>query len=111
MVKITTDQRIAGHHAHNHTSARGAGVFARISVKLGAGRGLRHGCGSTVKVQLSLIFYARFFSFQVSRENGLRRKKDCGMSWLAKSRDKHTEFGESMASLSHRSSTQPYSMR
>src|SRR5262245_14699913 len=47
MVKITTDHTIAGHHAHNHASPRGAGVFARISDKLGAGRGLRHGCEST----------------------------------------------------------------
>jgi len=56
MVKITHDQTIAGHHAHSHATHRGAGVFARISDKLGAGRGLRHGCGSTVRTQLFQMF-------------------------------------------------------
>src|SRR5689334_23347656 len=84
IVKITTDQRIAGHHAHSHTSARGAGVFARISVKLGAGRGLRHGCGSTVKVQLSLILSARFSAFRLAGKTDCDRKKGRSMSLPAK---------------------------
>src|SRR5438105_15523772 len=66
MVKITTDQRIAGHHAHSHTSVRGAGVLASISVKLGAGRGLRHGCGSATRIQLFLFSLQAFAAFRLA---------------------------------------------
>jgi hypothetical protein len=65
IVKITPDHTIAGHHAQNHLSARGVGVFARISEKLGAGRGLRQGCGSTITVQLFPFFSVRFSVFCV----------------------------------------------
>ena len=60
IVKITPDHTIAGHHAQNQPSARGAGVFAQTSEKLGAGRGLRQGCWSTITVQLFRFFPARF---------------------------------------------------
>src|SRR5215467_8341120 len=61
MVKITPAHTIAGHHAHNHASPRGLGVFARISDKLGAGRGLRHGCESIASVQHPLFVSAYSF--------------------------------------------------
>ena len=61
MVKITPDHRIAGHQAQNHTSGPGTGVFARISDRLGAGRGLRQGCGSTIKIQLFPSFLNEIF--------------------------------------------------
>src|ERR1041385_3027721 len=60
MVKITPDHKMAGHHAHNHCNGRGVGVFARISDKLGAGRGLRQGCESTTGYQSFLFFSASF---------------------------------------------------
>jgi hypothetical protein len=66
MVKITPDHTIAGHHDQNHLRARGAGVFARISEKLGAGRGLRQGCGSTITAQLFPFFSVRLSVFSVS---------------------------------------------
>src|SRR5215467_15508677 len=81
IVKITPDQTIAGHHAHSHATQRGVGVFARISDKLGAGRGLRHGCGSTVRIQLFLNVSERkhtTFSactLQVSRETDCDPRK------------------------------------
>src|ERR671924_382927 len=72
MVKITPDHTIAGHHAQSHATHRGIGVFALISARLGAGRGLRHGWESTVRVQLFLIFCARVTAFR------LARKMQCG---------------------------------
>jgi hypothetical protein len=67
IVKTTPDQTIAGHHAQNHPSARGVGVFARISDKLAAGRELRQSCGSTITVQLIPFFSVRSSVFSVSR--------------------------------------------
>src|SRR5207302_3854257 len=60
-VNITPDHRMAGHHAHSRATPRGIGVLARISEKLGAGRGLRHGCESDTRIQLLSIFLLMFF--------------------------------------------------
>src|SRR5260370_31726893 len=58
IAKIRPAHKMDGHHAHNHNNTRGVGVFARISDKIGAARGLRQGCGSTTGVQPFLLFTA-----------------------------------------------------
>src|SRR5437588_12518571 len=60
-VNITPDHSMAGHHAHSRATPRGIGVLARIAEKLGAGRGLRHGCESDTRIQLLSIFLLMFF--------------------------------------------------
>ena|SRR5436305_2161651 len=61
MMKIAPDHTMAGPQVHNHRTARGAGVFAGISEKLGAGRGLRQGWESTIRVQFPSLLVGTIF--------------------------------------------------
>jgi hypothetical protein len=66
--KITLAQAMAGHHAHSNTSQPGAVVFARISDRSGARRGLRQGWGSDTRSQLLLFLLrdsSRFYSLRL----------------------------------------------
>jgi hypothetical protein len=70
--KITPAQAMAGHHAHSHTSQRGAGVFARISDRSGARRGLRQGWGSVTRIQLLLFLLRDSLRFYSVRPYSIR---------------------------------------